>query len=326
MCLTMILCTIGIKKDKTDGLEFKRAVEEKRSRSKTLSAAERQSKLIKESAPTFSHYVYNKWKFAKIQLSTKHKYFGIILGYSPPRWWPQRVAFLATSLITILCIEALLYNYAYPDDPPGCASWTNQEACELPKKYWDTSSDRCLWSVEKQSCSFIEPKPYFVGSLVMSSLAILISSLPIMILALIFNSSVFPSISHNWGGTGDSFESDPEAFGRSEREDGFDDKDDDEDRGRDRSQSSGTKVRKRDAVKENLKDLINIAVITDQLKRIRRRRKVKRKLRETAQGIYVRVDLKMNSLRADEKRYLREIKEGAMDQRFDELKGEVTEV
>lgn len=296
----------GVIKDKKEFKQFTAKLEEESSRMSAFSDAERKKEMLTASEATFSKNVHSKWSLAKAQIASRHKYLSVFFKFSSSKTRPQRIALLVSSFLTVLFIEAILFRYSYPDPPPGCAFLDDMESCELPKNYWNTTANRCLWTVETQSCSFIQPTLTFVNTVILSILAVFVSVPVVTILALIFNNMIFPHVSFSWGSAGEDIEVDPEA--------------------RERGGSEATKVRKRDVVKENIKELTNSSVITGAIKAARNRRKVKRLARSTLKEVYERVDEKLRSLQEEEKDIWSRIIEGAMDREKSELVSTLKEV
>jgi hypothetical protein len=270
LVLTVVLFIVGYALDTRE----KRKEQENLSSSTSVDhevgkSRDRTSTLMAESAPKFSKYVYKKMSFAKLQLATHHPYLEVILAYKKGKSRPQRVALLATSFLTILFVEAVLYKYSYPDDPPGCVSYTSQADCEVPMNYWDTNRNRCLWTKETYSCSFIEPTVTFLGSLVMSTLAIIVSSVPIFFLVLIFNKTIFPKVKkrqkRKTGGLSTQL---------SEMEDDVEEEFEEENpmRKDEPSVRDETKLRKRDIVKGQLANLEIGGVVSEKLMKMKNRR------------------------------------------------------
>ncbi|GMH77769.1 hypothetical protein TrLO_g15644, partial [Triparma laevis f. longispina] len=303
---TLFLCVYGVIKDKKEFKQFTAKLEEESSRMSAFSDADRKKEMLTASEATFSKNVHSKWSLAKAQIASRHKYLSVFFKFSSSKTRPQRIALLVSSFLTVLFIEAILFRYSYPDPPPGCAFLDDMESCELPKNYWNTTANRCLWTVETQSCSFIQPTLTFVNTVILSILAVFVSVPVVTILALIFNNMIFPHVSFSWGSAGEDIEVDPEA--------------------RERGGSEATKVMKRDVVKENIKELTNSSVITGAIKAARNRRKVKRLARSTLKEVYERVDEKMRSLQEEEKDIWSRIIEGAMDREKAELESTLKEV
>ena len=288
LTLSALCCMYGAWKDRKDRREAREEAEKKARLRANSSPEERKTQLIEESAPTFAQMASQKWQYAKKQLAAKHEYAEVIFEFSPTQSRPQRVALLITAFLSLLFIQALLYEFAYPDSIPKCETWLTKEECLIPRNLWNTTQARCLWTVEAQACSFIEPEISATGTLIMSIIAVIISSPFGLMVAIIFNSAVFPPVTHHGGATGDAILTEPERESEVASnpmtglasKDGQDDDDDEE----------GTeRVRKRDLIIGHVLEVTNIQAQLDKLDKFKKarahRKKVKQKLKDVLAGV-----------------------------------------
>eukprot|EP00520_Triparma_pacifica_P008937 CAMPEP_0118666010 /NCGR_PEP_ID=MMETSP0785-20121206/18966_1 /TAXON_ID=91992 /ORGANISM="Bolidomonas pacifica, Strain CCMP 1866" /LENGTH=4927 /DNA_ID=CAMNT_0006560251 /DNA_START=40 /DNA_END=14819 /DNA_ORIENTATION=- len=330
LVLTSVLCIVGYTLDRKEKRKQKELELSSSSEGQQAECRDRKSTLLEESAPEFSQYVYKKMEFAKEQLSSRHPYLEVIFVHDNRKSRPQRVALLITSFLTILFVEAILYKYSYPDDPPGCVSYTEQVDCETPKSYWDTNRNRCLWTEEKRSCSFIDPEVTFVGSLVMSTLAIIVSAFPIMFLVIVFNATIFPKVRKRRKKGFGNLESMSSRLSEVNEGGEGQEEDDDDKEGQpglgEGEESENVRIRKRDMLKEGLSMLELETGLSGHLKKMKRRRKMKLKIKETMKAIFERADEEYRNLEREEKDLLEEVQHGAMSNRLEEIHTQLKQI
>jgi hypothetical protein len=101
---------------------------------------------------------------------------------------------LVCTLLGMMFGESVLFDLAYPDYEPGCASYEKKVDCELIKSFFNATANNCLWTPESQSCSFIEPTASMVNTMGIAVLACIISSPLGVIMVIIFNETIFPPV------------------------------------------------------------------------------------------------------------------------------------
>ena len=304
--ISVVCCAYGNWKDGKEGKKARAEAEEKARETENMSSDERRSQLVEDSTPTFAAMVSDKLAFAKKQLGAKHEYAEVFFEFSSTKSRPQRVTLLLTAFLTLLFIQALLYEFMYPDSVPGCDSWTTKVECETPRNLWNTTADRCLWTSEAQECSFIEPEMSATGTLVMSILAIIISSPICLFVSIVFNSSIFPPVSYHWGSTGDAEMTNP----------------DDDDVEAEEEERPSERIRKRDIIKDHLLEITNIQSQLDKLDALKYARNLRRRAKAKTKDVLSNVDAKLESLRVTETQLLMVKRGQSPDGRFFEERDE----
>ncbi|GMH92953.1 hypothetical protein TL16_g12498 [Triparma laevis f. inornata] len=300
LTLSALCCIYGVWKDKKDRKEVEEEAEIKARMTENMKTDERKSQLIQESQPTFAQMASQKWQYAKKQLAAKHEYAEVIFEFSPTQSRPQRIALLITAFLGLLFIQALLYEFAYPDSIPKCETWLTKEECLVPRNLWNTTQARCLWSVDTQTCSFIEPEISATGTIIMSIFAVIISSPFCLMIAIIFNSAVFPPVTHHGGATGDAVLTEPDRASELAPKSGLASQDgegDDEEEG-------GGRVRKRDLLIGHVLEVTNIQAQLDRLDNFKKTRNLKKKVKQKLKDILAGVTEKLEALEISEHQLL----------------------
>ena len=117
-----------------------------------------EEQLIEETLPEALHEVQFSKKFAHA-LKAKHKWLSIIYHYSAHFPRMLRVLSLATSIISMLFVQAVLYPIAHPDTGV-CEVQGTEAACYAQPAAVGSSSSKCYWVVNTDdggTCHFRPP-------------------------------------------------------------------------------------------------------------------------------------------------------------------------
>jgi hypothetical protein len=114
------------------------------------------------------------WKKYGKELQMHHRWAGVICHYSPAYSRPLRVMSLIMNVLTMLFIEALTYNIAYPDDG-SCETYNSELDC-LQEESALSSESKCYWDVDKGVCRIKTVENDFERVILVAMLAAIIST------------------------------------------------------------------------------------------------------------------------------------------------------
>jgi hypothetical protein len=106
-----------------------------------------------------------------------HRWFGVVFYFSQDFPRVLRIVSLVCSILTMLFIQALTYNFTNPDD--GMCEMLKTEAdCLGPRSTFDSSEPKCYWKVGYQlgSCSFAQPADSLTVVLFVAVFAAIVST------------------------------------------------------------------------------------------------------------------------------------------------------
>lgn len=125
----------------------------------------RQDKL-ESTLPDFAR-ARSYWQLALRVLSTRHDWFAIAFVYSTLLPRGVRVAMVTTATLTVMFLNAVLYDLAFPDHTP-CAAYATRGSCLSEPSAFYRDKLNCKWSPEAQTCSFNEPSGDFFTIILIS--------------------------------------------------------------------------------------------------------------------------------------------------------------
>ncbi|CAM9276212.1 unnamed protein product, partial [Discosporangium mesarthrocarpum] len=130
----------------------------------------------------------------KLLLMLHHDFISVFFFFS--RWFtrPQRVAYLLTSLVTLMAADATVFSVLNMDDAV-CSPHRSEDACVAQVTGWDSlgagaESAICTWDVPSSTCHIIEVAETFRSAIVISTVT-LIFSVPLdLVVLLVFVSAI----------------------------------------------------------------------------------------------------------------------------------------
>ncbi|GMH95715.1 hypothetical protein TrVE_jg5792 [Triparma verrucosa] len=189
-----LMCVRGKIRDKYDEIRDKNQ-KEIEFLSRGITEEDKYEYILSKSTPIFVQYMDNLWMNIKTQIGRRHDLSSTVFYYSPIKSRPQRVALLISTLLGMMFAESVLFDLAYPDYDPVCASLQTSEACLEPKSLLNTENNKCSWVRESQQCMFLEPEASLVSTMGIAIMACIVTSPLGVILVLIFNETIFPPTS-----------------------------------------------------------------------------------------------------------------------------------
>jgi hypothetical protein len=106
-----------------------------------------------------------------------HRWFGVVFYFSQDFPRVLRIVSLVCSILTMLFIQALTYNFTNPDDGM-CEMLKTESDCLGPRSTFDSSESKCYWKVGYQlgSCSFAQPADSLTVVLFVAVFAAIVST------------------------------------------------------------------------------------------------------------------------------------------------------
>jgi hypothetical protein len=91
------------------------------------------------------------------ELAQHHRWLAVMTRFSETFPRSLRVLSLATNIVVMLFLQALVYSLSNPDDGT-CANLTSQAACLRPRADFSGGGvGKCSWKPQQGDCSFAEP-------------------------------------------------------------------------------------------------------------------------------------------------------------------------
>jgi hypothetical protein len=113
----------------------------------------------------------------KGELQHYHRWFGIIFYYSNHFPRVLRVISLATSIVTMLFVQAVTYKLTNPDDG-SCELFKTEAECLLEPSPFSTGESKCHWTkgFRRGTCNFSEPENSLLVVVLVAVLASIVST------------------------------------------------------------------------------------------------------------------------------------------------------
>jgi hypothetical protein len=113
----------------------------------------------------------------KEEIKRFHRWFGVVFYFSHEFPRVLRIVSLVCSIITMLFIQALTYNFTNPDDG-SCEALKTEASCVVPRSVFDSSEPKCYWTdgYRLGSCHFAQPGQSFTVVLFVAIFAAIVST------------------------------------------------------------------------------------------------------------------------------------------------------
>ena len=129
---------------------------------------------IEDSLPAVLRPLPLWMKYSK-ELQMHHRWVGVVCHYSPAYSRPLRVMSLVMNILTMLLIEALTYDIAYPDDG-SCEKYTSTSDCLAEESALSRGESKCYWDADRASCHIKEVENDLERVILVAMLAAVIST------------------------------------------------------------------------------------------------------------------------------------------------------
>jgi hypothetical protein len=91
------------------------------------------------------------WKKFSNEVKMHHRWVGVVCHYSPAYSRPLRVMSLLMNILTMLFIDSLTYEIAYPDDG-SCETYSSAASCLREDSAYAKDESKCFWDESDSTC------------------------------------------------------------------------------------------------------------------------------------------------------------------------------
>ncbi len=94
----------------------------------------------------------------KVKEELKHHHRWLAIVYTFSKRFPRmlRVLSLSTNIVIMLFVQSITYNLSHGDDGT-CDEYHSEEQCLADKSAYETGASKCYWTVDDDSCHYVQP-------------------------------------------------------------------------------------------------------------------------------------------------------------------------
>ena len=94
----------------------------------------------------------------KVKEEMKHHHRWLAIVYTFSKRFPRmlRVLSLSTNIIIMLFVQSITYNLSHGDDGT-CEGYDTESACLADKSAYETGASKCYWTMDDDSCHYVQP-------------------------------------------------------------------------------------------------------------------------------------------------------------------------